>query len=365
MLKVKPATPSSTTEIPVTVGSVSRSSDRIAVWDIAKGIGIILVVYGHCLRGLTSAGLISEFSFVRVTDYVIYTFHMPLFFFISGIFVRNAISKGTAQFWRNRLLTIVYPYLLWSILQGSLQVALAGSHISNTQISIDHLYVILWQPISPFWFLYALFFSSGIAYLTRSLNTVPLVALAAILFLLSHAIFPWQVADIAYANFYLSLGILVAAKLPRPESITEHASPIMLWGAFGVATAIGYLVHIPERMWVPSALLAIGAILASCKNIESHAHKLTRLLATIGRASMAIYVMHVLILGGMRALLFRVADISQPAVLIFLCTSMGVFIPIAVQGISDRLNISPLLGLPRLWQRKRRHATYSTNQRSL
>lgn len=40
---------------------------------IVKGIGIILVVEGHCIKAYTIPGIF------------IYAFHMPLFFLISGI----------------------------------------------------------------------------------------------------------------------------------------------------------------------------------------------------------------------------------------------------------------------------------------
>ena len=57
------------------------------VWvDYAKAIGIILVVYGHVARGVFNAGLpMDEARFVLV-DSIIYSFHMPLFFFLSGLF---------------------------------------------------------------------------------------------------------------------------------------------------------------------------------------------------------------------------------------------------------------------------------------
>ena len=49
------------------------SPQRLAAFDIAKGIGIILVIVGH------SSGTICN----RYID----SFHMPLFFIISGYFL--------------------------------------------------------------------------------------------------------------------------------------------------------------------------------------------------------------------------------------------------------------------------------------
>ena len=59
---------------------MTTQQPRIDFIDIAKGIAIILVVYGHCLRGLASANVVSTNSWLIITDYTIYTFHMPVFF---------------------------------------------------------------------------------------------------------------------------------------------------------------------------------------------------------------------------------------------------------------------------------------------
>lgn len=47
-----------------------HTSKRMIEYDIAKGIGIIAVLLGHSKIGVD----------------IIYTFHMPLFFVISGYF---------------------------------------------------------------------------------------------------------------------------------------------------------------------------------------------------------------------------------------------------------------------------------------
>ena len=46
-------------------------SNRNLLVDVAKGIGIVLVVLGH--------------SGIEFGHYLIYMFHMPLFFFLSGM----------------------------------------------------------------------------------------------------------------------------------------------------------------------------------------------------------------------------------------------------------------------------------------
>jgi len=63
-----------------------------------KGFGIILVVYGH--------------NFPSIEDYI-YSFHMPLFFLLAGIFHPK---KSNFQVIKKRVQQILIPYFLWSFL---------------------------------------------------------------------------------------------------------------------------------------------------------------------------------------------------------------------------------------------------------
>ena len=59
--------------------------------DILKGIGIVLVLTAHSLEGF-----VSQFA---------YTFHMPLFFIVTGLFISEYIEAECCDFviwWRQR-----------------------------------------------------------------------------------------------------------------------------------------------------------------------------------------------------------------------------------------------------------------------
>lgn len=69
--------------------------------DIAKAIGIILVVIGHSDSPLTS---------------FVYLFHMPLFFFISGYFYKDEYSDKPLNLIIKRLKTLYVPFVAYEIL---------------------------------------------------------------------------------------------------------------------------------------------------------------------------------------------------------------------------------------------------------
>lgn len=52
---------------------------RIEYIDNARGIAMLLVILGHCTQGV-------EYTL----NHFICSFHMPLFFFLSGIFAKSA-----------------------------------------------------------------------------------------------------------------------------------------------------------------------------------------------------------------------------------------------------------------------------------
>lgn len=73
--------------------------------DIMKGIGIFLVVLGHVLEQ-------------DLTNKFIYSFHMPLFFFISGITLCFSYKENIKfkEFITKRGKSILNPYFIFSII---------------------------------------------------------------------------------------------------------------------------------------------------------------------------------------------------------------------------------------------------------
>lgn len=70
--------------------------------DIAKGIGILLVVWAHIL-------------IAGVSHRVIYAFHMPLFFLISGMLFRRDKYKDFFDFLQKRAKRLLVPFAIYSV----------------------------------------------------------------------------------------------------------------------------------------------------------------------------------------------------------------------------------------------------------
>jgi fucose 4-O-acetylase-like acetyltransferase len=134
-------------------------SKRIEYIDIAKGIGILTVVMAH-----------NDFGYISAFGYkVIYSFHMPLFFFLSGYFLNAGI--GFWNFFKKRFNSIMKPYFftLFLIYAGSISFGKMGFEMALGRI-VKAMYgtgrYIDWVQL---WFLPHLFVVSLYAFLFYAL----------------------------------------------------------------------------------------------------------------------------------------------------------------------------------------------------
>ncbi len=145
---------------------------RIAYLDIARGIGMILVVMGHV-------------EYVNSTlRQFISAFHMPLFFLISGILIweKQEEKRQLQELIKHKLHSIMIPYAVFSLLsflmEGS-RIAIKG--LTEWPIVFRQLYQSLClQGVSTLWFLPALFMSEllfiGIRKKTKTGWTIAIVS---------------------------------------------------------------------------------------------------------------------------------------------------------------------------------------------
>lgn len=84
-------------------GTLMGKNTRLNTLDIAKGIGIIFVVFAHV--NYTPSLLV-----------LIYSFHMPLFFILAGMVFNREKYPTFKDFIKRRWKTMIIPYLIFSAL---------------------------------------------------------------------------------------------------------------------------------------------------------------------------------------------------------------------------------------------------------
>ena len=333
----------------------SAALPRTPFWDVARGLGILLVVYGHVARGLMTAGVLPSTAPWTALDALIYSFHMPLFFYISGrFFPATFVRQGPAQLMRRKVGSIAYPYLLWSLIQGGIEVALAGLTNHGGRPAIAG---ILLTPIDQFWFLYALFLIFGVATAVYSIRFHPawvLLAIAGILFFTDVSTVAWSgIGYVAYYLLFFSLGSVTAgARAPflglsaggtGAVALVSLAELIVLQA--GALSPLGL-----HSLWL-QRISGFACALAGCSFILCAASlargRFAMLMALLGRCSMEIYLLHILAASGIRIVITKLFGLHDPALHLLLGLIVGTFLPILVARTLRRRGGNWLFEWPR------------------
>ena len=128
---------------------------------MAKGLGMVLVLCGH----LQNDTVFSFSPYLQGFCRWIFSFHMPLFFIISGIlFAAKGEIPELPVFFKKRFRSIMVPYILFSILY--FLIILYGVFVSHS-MDVSDMFLQLWYAlmmygINVLWFLPALFFAEMI-----------------------------------------------------------------------------------------------------------------------------------------------------------------------------------------------------------
>lgn len=122
--------------------------------DICKGFAIILVVAGHVVTSYHNSRLLEDAFWFNYVGELIYLFHMPLFFVVSGYLASLSSNKKLRVQIANKLWAYGVPYLAFSVLALALKFAAAG--VVNNKATWEDLYLIPLFPMNALWFLYAL-----------------------------------------------------------------------------------------------------------------------------------------------------------------------------------------------------------------
>jgi len=131
---------------------VIKQSSRSSRIDAMKGIAILLVVLGHAIQYN-----IADFD-NNILFRVIYSFHMPLFMFLSGY-----VACNKAIDLKKKFMALVLPFVAWHLLN---YVIIPSNH------SVDFgRYIIRWikSPDYGLWFLWVLFLNFCILFAVQRL----------------------------------------------------------------------------------------------------------------------------------------------------------------------------------------------------
>ncbi|MED2944888.1 acyltransferase family protein [Bacillus swezeyi] len=289
---------------------------RIDWIDASKGLGIILVVLGH----------------TPTTDWLktfIFSFHMPLFFFLSGIVYHDA-NMTFKSFLYKKMKTLLLPYFIFSVLAYLFwflverHFQFSGSSDVDPVVpfkgifySIPDNYMLTHNP--ALWFLTCLFIVEILFFCMKKWLKDRFIVYSV---MLSAALgyfndqylevkLPWNIEVALTAIVFYSAGFFLRHSLKK----LRHRKTVLLSLLFFIL--VGYLqsrnVRVDMRaneygsmalFYITSFLGTAGAVFTSFK-LEN-----VKLLQFLGKNSLIILVLHYPVIRILKAVIYYFMDIS-------------------------------------------------------
>jgi fucose 4-O-acetylase-like acetyltransferase len=289
-------------------------SKRIEYLDIAKGIGILLVVLGH-----------NDFEVISLfIQRLIYSFHMPLFFFLSGYFINTSVPF--LDFFKKRFNALLKPFFftIFLIYFTSVSFEKMGFNTAITR-TVKSLYgsghYLDWVQL---WFLPHLFAVSLYAFLfitlvsklrNRWLTWGILLATLALAVPFLNAFYPFPISILGkdYELFGLPFSLdlvlvsgfffILGNEIRQVTTEKTFDNWLLLAGTGGIVLLLNILfpyeidfnIRLYESFLVNTteAILGILFILALARQIELRTTRLASVLKYLGNISLIILLFHV------------------------------------------------------------------------
>ena len=127
---------------------------RSKLIDNLKGIGITLVVIGHCIQyGSGNIFLQNNLFYTNILFRFIYSFHMPFFMLISGYLFYNSTQKhSSSEIIKSKVNRLLIPILVWTISGGVINYFINKNLLNSLGILSGYF--------ENFNFLWAIFYAS-------------------------------------------------------------------------------------------------------------------------------------------------------------------------------------------------------------
>lgn len=330
--------------------SSTVENGRVPWWDRLKDVAIAFIVAGHVAGALRFEGRVSGAGLRPVLDGMLLG-ALASFYVAAGAFLPRSSRRSFGKFFVAKFVTLMVPYVAWTVIQGGTESALA--RLVTPERSFSSLLATLWfRPYWQFWFLYVLFLASLFAWLlahARLANwMIGLIAVGLHAFIVCDGSTArrldgstgWGVSDRLFADFiFVAIGMIGGQSIAR---LGEQASALR-WSIVGAAALLLWICS--ERTGVmrgdPFVTGAFGLIVvAALALLARHVGLVDAAVQRMGRDSIIIFTTHVFIMGGCKVLLTRELPDAPAVVHLVLRVGLAIGLPLIAVEIWRRLRAS-------------------------
>ena len=209
-------------------------NERIRWIDYAKGIAVGLVLVGH-------------FVPLRSLQIFIYSFHMPLFFFLAGVTFRNQ-QPNFRTFTKKKFMQIMVPYFIF-VIPMFIMKCVQDIHVGNMKLLVKHFIGIFlcWKGTSLYsgvWFLPCMFIVYVLAWggvqlqnVSQRISGTVIVAIIGYSLGKLNITFPFGADTALIAVSFFSMGMLL-----RKYEKSVSKKHILLYIITAVSSAMNFIL---------------------------------------------------------------------------------------------------------------------------
>ena len=308
-------------------------STRIGWVDTYKGILILLVLIGHAADGLVADASFysnSQYEMVSIVRRLIYSFHMPAFFIASGFFSGGLYKRDLRLQLKTKAVRLGKPYFVWGLIVAIVMETMRD--YTNNGRGIAKFLKSPFVPSGNIWYLYVLFWIFMLhvvlsALFKKRADTV-LLAMSIAMFVAYPWVPKWWVLKrlCRYALFYAIGAHVYPVMAKRVSSNVGQLIASVLLFSFSFACVLYFKKPSPSIAQSLYFLTSMtGAFLVySISSLESPADShVYRFLSYCGRESMALYMIHVLWVPGLRIALSKFMHINNMLLILVVASALG------------------------------------------
>ncbi|GKX66103.1 acyltransferase family protein [Inconstantimicrobium mannanitabidum] len=287
--------------------------------DTLKGIGILLVLLGHSFI-VYPINVIDHNQTSQLIHAYIYSFHMPLFFIISGFLYNVARTKQQSykDFAVNKAKRLLIPYFFITIVDMIPRMLLPALVNQKTDF-VDAIEKIV---ISGgfIWFIYTLFFVFMIFHLIKGIFNLSYGKYVFLAVLIMLDLFKDNIPHIELFTmnkviFYLiffSIGYIIKDNYDMIKNVLSKNVIVILAAIIFLLTAFRYDTNEVLSIIIPF----LGIYIAWFICLKLKEGKISKFLQECGQFSLQIYVLEGFFLVGCRVILIKIFKLSNDFMII-------------------------------------------------
>lgn len=276
--------------------------------DNIKIFACLLVLLGHFFQSMIKSGILPDNALYLWFNQTIYYFHVPLFFVCSGFLYQKFSKVDSLANWKRNVLkkavALGIPYFTFSFATWLLKTVFSGAANDAVGGLGESLFL---QPISPYWFLYCLFFIFLITPTFKNAKAASVaVGVAAIMKIAENTVGcrPYFVQIVLANEIWFVLGMMFVF-ISRKN--LKQLWGLILVGLFGVLSVLALILDWNNGFvsFTITLVAVTGFVL-----LFVHANQTNRVLQFFSKYTMPIFLMHTLFAAPTRAVLMKLGVVA-------------------------------------------------------